>query len=75
MLRNGYKYIVRLTRSVELCLCGGTLSDYMREQKLTEGDARAKHAIKVARALGYNVRYKRGVYFDIDDNEITYYTE
>ena len=75
MLRNGYKYIVRLTRSVELCLCGGTLSDFMREQKLKEGDARAKHAIKVARTLGYNVRYKRGVYFDIDDNAITYYTE
>lgn len=75
MLQRGYKYIVRLTRTVELYLCEGTLSDYMRANKITEGSVKAKHAIKVARALGYNVRYKRGVYFDIDDEPITYYNE
>lgn len=75
MLRKGYKYIVRLTRTVELYLCGGTLSDYMRACKIAEGSDEAKHAIKVARALGYNIRYKRGVYFDVDEEKMTYYEE
>lgn len=73
MLIKGYKYIVRLTRSVELYLCGGTLSDYMRECKVTAGSDEAKHAIKVARALGYNIARKRGVYYDIDGERLTYY--
>lgn len=75
MLKKGYKYIVRLTRTVELYLCGGTLSDYMQACKIAEGSDEAKHAIKVARALGYNIRYKRGVYFDVDDEKMTYYKE
>lgn len=75
MLKKGYKYIVRLTRTVELYLCGGTLSDYMHACKIAEGSDEAKHAIKVARALGYNIRYKRGVYFDVDDEKMTYYKE
>lgn len=75
MLQRGYKYIVRLTRTVELYLCEGTLSDYMRANKIAEGSVEAKHAIKVTRALGYNIRYKYGVYFDIDDEPITYYNE
>lgn len=75
MLQRGYKYIVRLTRTVELYLCGGTLSDYMRANKIAEHSVEAKHAIKVARALGYNIRYKRGVYFDVDEEKITYYKE
>lgn len=75
MLQRGYKYIVRLTRTVELYLCGGTLSDYMRANKITEYSVEAKHAIKVARALGYNIRYKRGVYFDVDEEQMTYYKE
>lgn len=75
MLQRGYKYIVRLTRSVELYLCGGTLSNYMHACKIAEGSDEAKHAIKVARALGYNIRYKRGVYYDTDEQPITYYNE
>lgn len=75
MLQKGYKYIVRLTRAVELYLCGGTLSDYMRANSVTEFSDEAKNAIKVARALGYNIRYKRGVYYDIDEQPITYYNE
>mgnify|MGYP002511799940 CR=1 FL=1 len=75
MLQKGYKYIVRLTRLVDLYLCSGTLSDYMKACEITEGSEEAKHAIKVARALGYNIRYKRGVYFDVDEEPITYYTE
>ena len=75
MLQRGYKYIVRLTRTVELYLCGGTLSDYMLANKVREGSVEAKHAIKVARALGYSIRYKRGVYFDVDEEKMTYYTE
>lgn len=75
MLRKGYKYIVRLTRTVELYLCGGTLSNYMQACKIAEGSDEAKHAIKVARALGYNIRYKRGVYFDVDEEKMTYYEE
>lgn len=75
MLQRGYKYIVRLTRTVELYLCRGTLSSYMRANKIAEGSVEAKYAIKVARALGYNIRYKRGVYYDVDDEPITYYTE
>lgn len=75
MLQRGYKYIVRLTRNVELYLLNGTLSDYMRANSVREGSDGAKHAIKVARALGYNVRYKRGVYYDVDGRQITYYKE
>lgn len=75
MLIKGYKYIVRLTRSVELYLCGGTLSDYMHECKVAAGSEEAKHAIKVARALGYNIARKSGVYYDIDGEELTYYEE
>ena len=75
MLQRGYKYIVRLTRTVELYLCGGTLSDYMRSNKIKEHSVEAIHAIRVARALGYNIRYKRGIYFDVDEEPITYYTE
>lgn len=75
MLQRGYKYIVRLTRNVELYLCGGTLSDYMRANNVREGSDEAKHAIKVARALGYHIRYKRGVYYDVDEQPITYYEE
>ena len=75
MLIKGYKYIVRLTRSVELYLCGGTLSDYMHECKVTAGSEEAKHASKVARALGYNIARKSGVYYDIDGEELTYYEE
>lgn len=75
MLQRGYKYIVRLTRTVALYICGGTLSDYMRANKITEGSVEAKHAIKVARALGYDIRYKHGVYFDVDEEKMTYYKE
>ena len=75
MLKKGYKYIVRMTRTVELYLCGGTLSNYMQACKIAEGSDEAKHAIKVARALGYNIRYKRGVYFDVDEEKMTYYKE
>lgn len=75
MLQRGYKYIVRLTRTVELYLCNGTLSSYMHACKIAEGSDEAKHAIKVARALGYSIRYKRGVYFDIDEEPMTYYNE
>lgn len=73
MLQRGYKYIVRLTRSVELYLCGGTLSNYMHACNVAEGSDDAKHAIKVARALGYNIARKRGVYYDIDGERLTYY--
>lgn len=75
MLQRGYKYIVKLARTVELYLCSGTLSNYMQACKVAEGSDEAKHAIKVARALGYNIRYKRGVYYDIDEQPITYYNE
>lgn len=75
MLQRGYKYIARLTRTVELYLCSGTLSNYMHECKVAEGSDEAKHAIKIARALGYNIRYKRGVYYDIDEQPITYYND
>lgn len=75
MLQKGYKYIVRLTRTVELYLCGGTLSNYMHACKIAEGSDEAKHAIKVARALGYSVKKKRGVYYDIDDEKLMYYEE
>lgn len=75
MLQRGYKYIVRLTRAVELYLCGGTLSNYMHACKIVEGSDEAKHAIKVARALGYNIRYKRGVYYDVDEQPIAYHEE
>lgn len=75
MLTKGYKYIVRLTRAVELYLCGGTLSNYMHANYIEEGSTEAKHAIKVARALGYSVPKKRGVYYDIDGERLTYYVE
>lgn len=75
MLHKGYKYIVRLTRTVELYLCGGTLSDYMRANEIKEHSVEAIHAIRVARALGYNIRYKRGVYYDVDEEKMTYYKE
>jgi hypothetical protein len=75
MLIKGYKYIVRLTRSVELYLCGGTLSNYMHACKVTAGSEEAKNAIKVARALGYNIARKRGVYYDIDGEKLMYYEE
>lgn len=75
MLTRGYKYIVRLTRAVELYLCGGTLSNYMHANRIKEGSAEAKHAIKVARALGYSVKKKRGVYYDIDDERLTYHVD
>lgn len=75
MLTKGYKYIVRLTRAVELYLCGGTLSNYMHANRIAEGSVEAKHAIKVARALGYSVKKKRGVYYDIDDERLTYHVE
>ena len=75
MLQRGYKYIVRLTRTVELYLCGGTLSDYMLANKVREGSVEAKRAIKVARALGYSIRYKRGVYYDVDEQPVTYYND
>lgn len=75
MLQRGYKYIVKLTRTVELYLCGGTLSNYMLANKIAEGSPEAKHAIKVARVLGYNIRYKRGVYFDVDGEPMMYYNE
>lgn len=73
MIRNGYKYIVRLTRDVELYLTSGSLSRYMIRERVTKGSERAKHAIRVARALGYNIRYKNGVYYDIDGLEMCYY--
>lgn len=73
MIRNGYKYIVRLTRDVELYLTSGSLSRYMIRERVTRGSERAKHAIRVARALGYNIRYKNGVYYDIDGLEMCYY--
>lgn len=73
MIRNGYKYIVRLTRDVELYLASGSLSRYMIRERVTKGSERAKHAIRVARALGYNIRYKSGVYYDIDGLEMCYY--
>lgn len=73
MIRNGYKYIVRLTRDVELYLTSGSLSRYMIREKVKKGSERAKHAIRVARALGYNIRYKNGVYYDIDGLEMCYY--
>lgn len=76
MLTKGYKYIVRLARAVELYLCGGTLSNYMHACKVTAGSEEAKHAIKVARALGYNIARRRGgVYYDIDGEKLTYYEE
>lgn len=75
MLTKGYKYIVRLTRAVELYLCGGTLSSYMHANHIAEGSTEAKHAIKVARALGYSVKKKRGVYYDIDGERLTYHVE
>lgn len=73
MIRNGYKYIVRLTRDVELYLTSGSLSRYMIRERVTKGSERAKHAIRIARALGYNIRYKNGVYYDIDGLEMCYY--
>lgn len=75
MIRNGYKYIVRLTRDVELYLTSGSLSRYMIRERVTKGSERSKHAIRVARALGYNIRYKNGVYYDIDGLEMCYYEE
>jgi hypothetical protein len=47
----------------------------MRANKIAERSVEAKHAIRVARALGYNIRYKLGVYYDVDGEPITYYNE
>lgn len=76
MLTRGYKYIARLTRDVELYIinapvgCG--LTRYNKARKLKRGSAESIHAAKIARALGYNVYKRRGVWYESGE-EIGYY--
>lgn len=68
MIAKGYKYIARLAREVETYILnapvGAGLTIYNRALNLPRGSEQAEHAAKVARALGYNVYKRRGVWYE-----------
>lgn len=76
MLTKGYKYIARLTRDVDTYICnapvGRGLTMHNRAKRLERGSSEAIHAARIARALGYNVYKRRGVWYESGE-EIGYY--
>lgn len=73
MIRNGYKRIVKETIDIYLNTReSNSVGDYMILRKIKKGTEQANRTIRIARAMGYAIPYKNGVYYE-QGKELRYY--